>query len=149
MMFFSKIRSFLYKSYTKVYPWYLRKFYGMTIGEDTIISRRANLDWNVNPKGIHIGNHTLVTGVTILTHDACRGIKADVFIGDNCFIGGGVILPGVHIGNNCIVGIGSIVTKDIPDNSMVAGNPARIIRTGIKTGRHGTLIKESDEHLDI
>lgn len=53
-----------------------------------------------------------------------------VTIGDDCWIGGGaIILPGVTIGNNCIVGAGSVVTKDIPDNSVYAGNPAKPIKT--------------------
>lgn len=141
-MLLSKLRLFLYKKYIKVFPWYCRTFFGMTIGEGTIISRRSNLDWNVNPKGIHIGSYTMIAGTTILTHDMCRSLKADTYIGDNCFISGGVILPGVHIGNNCIVGIGSVVTKDVPDNCMVAGNPAKIIRENIKVGRYGVLLKE-------
>lgn len=50
-------------------------------------------------------------------------------IGDNCWLGAGVIvLPGVTIGNNVIVGAGAVVTKDVPDNVVVVGNPARIIR---------------------
>lgn len=40
-----------------------------------------------------------------------------------------MILPGRHIGDNCIIGAGSVVTKDIPDNSVVVGNPARIVKT--------------------
>jgi maltose O-acetyltransferase len=49
-----------------------------------------------------------------------------VKIGDNVFIGAGsIILPNVKIGNNVIIGAGSIVTKDVPDNSLVAGNPAK------------------------
>ena len=145
-MIISRLRIFLYHQYVKILPWYLRKFYGMTIGEGTIISRRSNLDRNVNPKGIHIGKNTMIVGATILTHDFCRSLKADTYIGDNCFIAGGVILPGVHIGNNVIVGTRSVVTKDVPDNCIVAGNPARIIRRGIKTGRYGVLIKEDCEH---
>ena len=143
-MIISTLRTKLYRFYTKLYPWYLRSFYGMTIGDDTIISRRANLDRNVYPEGIHIGNHTLVTGCTILTHDVCRSLKADTYIGDYCFIAGRIILPGVHIGNHVIIGAGSVVTKDVPDNCIAAGNPARIIRRNIKTGRHGVLIKDED-----
>ncbi|CAL8096037.1 unnamed protein product [Orchesella dallaii] len=50
-------------------------------------------------------------------------------IGDNCWIGGmSVVLPGVTIGNNVVVGAGSVVTKDVPDDCVVAGNPAKVIR---------------------
>ena len=52
-----------------------------------------------------------------------------ITIGDNVWIGGdSVILPGVHIGNNVVIGSGSVVTKDIPDNMIAAGNPCRVIR---------------------
>lgn len=48
-----------------------------------------------------------------------------VSIGNNCWLGAGVrVLPGVHIGNGCVIAAGSVVTKDIPDNSMAAGVPA-------------------------
>ena len=53
----------------------------------------------------------------------------DVTIGNNCWIGGNsVICPGVHIGNNVVIGAGSVVTMDIPDWSVAAGNPCRVIR---------------------
>ena len=53
----------------------------------------------------------------------------EVIIGDNCWIGGNsVICPGVHIGNNVVIGAGSVVTKDIPDWSIAAGNPCKVIR---------------------
>lgn len=52
-----------------------------------------------------------------------------VTIGDNVWIGGNtVILPGVHIGSNTVIGAGSVVTKDIPDWVIAAGNPCRVIR---------------------
>lgn len=52
-----------------------------------------------------------------------------VTIGDNCWIGGrSVINPGVKIGNNVVVASGAVVTKDVPDNVVVGGNPARIIK---------------------
>ncbi len=53
-----------------------------------------------------------------------------VTIGDNVWIGGNAcIMPGVTIGNNVVIGAGSVVTKDIPDNVIAAGNPCKIIRT--------------------
>lgn len=52
-----------------------------------------------------------------------------VTIGDNVWIGGNtVICPGVHIGNNVVIGAGSVVTKDIPDMVIAAGNPCKVIR---------------------
>lgn len=52
-----------------------------------------------------------------------------ITIGDNVWIGGNVvILPGVHIGDNVVIGAGSVVTKDIPDNMLAAGNPCKVIR---------------------
>lgn len=52
-----------------------------------------------------------------------------VTIGDNVWVGGNtVICPGVHIGNNAVIGAGSVVTRDIPDNVVAAGNPCRVIR---------------------
>lgn len=51
-------------------------------------------------------------------------------IGHNCWVGAGaIILPGVTIGDNVVVGAGAVVTKDVPSNVVVAGNPARVIRT--------------------
>ncbi|ABX43523.1 sugar O-acetyltransferase [Lachnoclostridium phytofermentans] len=52
-----------------------------------------------------------------------------VSIGDNVWVGGNVVInPDVHIGNNVVIGSGSVVTKDIPDNSIAVGNPCRVIR---------------------
>lgn len=79
-------------------------------------------------------NVTLAPRVHILAHDASTFMflgktrAANVMIGNNVFIGAGsIILPGVHIGNRVIIGAGSIVTKNIPDNSVAAGNPAKVI----------------------
>ncbi len=53
-----------------------------------------------------------------------------VTIGDNVWIGGNVVIcPGVTIGSNCVIGAGSVVTRDIPEWSVAAGNPCRVIRT--------------------
>lgn len=53
-----------------------------------------------------------------------------VLIKKNAWIGArAIIMPGVTIGENAVVGSGSVVTKDVPDNTIVVGNPARILRT--------------------
>lgn len=119
---------------------YLRKK-GMRIGERcTIYSPKNSLIDESRPWMIEIGDDVKITrGVIILTHgfdwSVLKGVYGEVLgscgkvtIGNNVFIGmNSVILKGVTIGNNVIVGAGSLVNKDIPDNCVVAGNPARVI----------------------
>lgn len=84
---------------------------------------------------ISIGdNVTIAPRVHILAHDASTKYFLDytrigqVKIGNNVFIGAeSIILPNVTIGNNVIIGAGSVITKDIPDNSVYAGNPGKFI----------------------
>lgn len=86
---------------------------------------------------ITIGDNVILAPrVHILSHDASTKVflnytrVANTRIGDNVFIGAGtIVLPGVTIGNNVIIGAGSVVTRDIPDRSVAAGNPARIIKS--------------------
>lgn len=81
-------------------------------------------------------NVTLASGCRVLTHDGSTkkilgySKVGRVDMGSDIFIGAdSIILPNVKIGNKVIVGAGSVVTKDIPDNSVAAGNPARVIGT--------------------
>jgi acetyltransferase-like isoleucine patch superfamily enzyme len=55
--------------------------------------------------------------------------KRDVNVGNNCWIGYGVcVLRGVTVGDNCVLGTSAVVTNDVPDNAVVGGIPARVIR---------------------
>jgi acetyltransferase-like isoleucine patch superfamily enzyme len=118
---------------------YLRRL-GMDIHPDTQISLKAHLD-KTNPSGIHIGQGSLVAfGAVVLSHDLARVLHTDTYIGKNCFIGAhSIILPGIRIGDGSIVATGSVVTKDVDPNSIVAGNPAGVVRTGIRTLKWGML----------
>lgn len=88
---------------------------------------------------VDIGNHcTITNGVQFITHDGGTWVFTDempdlqkfgtIKICDNCFIGlNSVILPNVIIGPNSIVGACSVVTKNVPNDTVVAGNPARVV----------------------
>lgn len=119
---------------------YYRKVWKMNIGNGARLSMKCNLD-KTNPKGIFVGKETYIAfGAVVLSHDFVRNMHVDTVIGERCFIGAhSLIMPGVHIGDNSIVGAGSVVTKSVPANVIVAGNPARVIKQGIKTTRFGKL----------
>lgn len=119
----------------------LTKLYGMDISTNARISVGAKLD-KTYPKGIHIGEESYIaSGAIVFSHDYTRALHQDTYIGRRCFIGANaIIMCGVRLGDEVIVGAGSIVTKDIPSNTVVAGNPARIIRRNIKTQKYGQLV---------
>jgi acetyltransferase-like isoleucine patch superfamily enzyme len=114
---------------------YLRK-QGMKIGEHCLINTVA---FSTEPYLIEIGDHVAVAnGTEIITHDGAIWCfrdelnHADVFgkikIGNNVFIGNNcTILPNTVIGNNSIIGAGSVVRGKFPDNSVIFGNPAKVV----------------------
>ncbi len=120
--------------------WWFNRFWGMDIHPTAKISLQAKLD-KTYPPGVHIGEYSVVTfGAAILTHDMVRRLRTDTVIGRNCFIGAhSIIMPGVTIGDNSIVAAGAVVTRDVPPATIVAGNPAKIVREGIRTQRYGML----------
>ncbi|KAG5646093.1 hypothetical protein DXG03_004332 [Asterophora parasitica] len=98
--------------------------------------------YNHPPFFLTIGNRTMLgPRVSIMTPmhpispEERNGLQGrewaePITIGDDCWIGGAaVILPGVTIGNGVTVGAGAVVTKDVPDRSVVVGNPAKVIKT--------------------
>ena len=144
------IRSFFAKRIQSLRIFFYR-LKGYDIHTSVILERHLHLD-RLYPKGVHIGENCLIaSGVTILSHDHCKRVNnqpllLDTYIGKKCFIAvGATILPGVEIGDEVIVGAGSVVTKSIPSNVIVAGNPARIIRENIKMNEKAELINWSVE----
>ncbi len=109
---------------------------GMKVGRDCQIMEACSFDPS-HSWLIEIGDRvTIAPRVQVLAHDASTKRElgytriARVSIGNDVFIGmGSILLPGVHIGDKVIIGAGSVVTKDIPGNSVAAGNPCRVIET--------------------
>lgn len=127
---------------------WLIRVWRMDIHPTARFSLTAKFD-RTHPSGVHIGAESYVGfGAVILAHDFTRELRCDTVIGRRCFIGArAIILPGVTIGDGSIVGAGAVVTGDVPTSSLVAGNPARIIRTGLIVGPYGQM-KPSSEQID-
>jgi acetyltransferase-like isoleucine patch superfamily enzyme len=113
---------------------YYRK-QGAQIGEECYLGIRK---FPSEPYLVKIGNKVLIAdGTTLITHTSGWNFRdripdlhwfGKIEIGDNCYIGAGVIiLPNVTIGENCLISAGAVVTKDMPPNSVVAGVPAKVI----------------------
>lgn len=127
----------------KKYFFYKRN---INVGKNTrILTKMKN--FGSEPFLVEIGDNCIITpGVCFITHDASidialrykninRKVGSDkyelmdrIHIFDNCILGlNSIIMPGVSIGPNSIVGAGAVVTKDVPEGVIVAGNPAKII----------------------
>lgn len=101
----------------------------------------GDVNWSTEPWIITLGNNVHITGGTkFITHDGGTllyrnkipdlEITKPITVGNDVYIGNNVIiLPGVTIGNNVVIGAGAVVSKDIPDNSVAVGVPARVIKT--------------------
>lgn len=137
-----KIKVALFRLYNRWTAFYLRNVRGVDIGKGCHINRKAKLD-GVNPKGIHIGDFSRVSqNALILTHDSYRdGAYKNTYLGHHVNVGyGAVINPGLIIGNHVIIGANAVVTKNVPDGCIVAGNPAKIIKVNIKLHDEGFML---------
>lgn len=127
---------------------------GATVGENC---RFYSLGFFSEPYLVEIGNDVIISGrVCLLTHDGgvylakdriqnVRGHYGRIKIGNNCFLGmAAIILPNVEIGDNCIIGAGAVVTQSFPDNSVIMGNPAKVI---FKTEMYLKMKKHSKQTL--
>lgn len=105
-----------------------------SVKDGTIIHTGAIFTVNV-----HIGKGCLINKHAVIGHDVNIGeytvispnvsVGGDVDIGPNCYLGSGAIIRnGIKIGENSIVGMGSVVLKDVEPNSVIAGNPAKLLR---------------------
>lgn len=103
------------------------------IGQGTLVGARVVCEVRVT-----VGSFSILNTGCILTHDCSIGdychvapgavLLGGVKVGDNCLLGANcTILPGVTIGRNVTVGAGCIVTRDVPDNVVVRGEPGRIV----------------------
>ena len=136
---------------------YARKI-GVSVGQNCRFISAP--DFGSEPFLIEVGNHVTVSSeVAMITHDGGTWCVRDeeeykgifkyvkIIIKDNCFIGmRSIIMPGVTIGANSIVAAGAIVTKDVPENSVVAGVPARVIKS---TTEYANDIMASMPHYDF
>lgn len=114
---------------------FLRK-QGMKIGNNCHFN---TMSFSTEPYLIELGNNVAISaGCDLVTHDGAIRIfrdkmgNADIFgkiiIGNNVFIGiNCTILPNTVIGNNCIIGAGSVVRGKFPDDSVIIGNPAKVV----------------------
>lgn len=166
MKYSTKIRMYLISNADKRTKLIVKKNLFKKVGKNFFFQPRIIPD---EPKLISFGdNVTVASNVTFVTHDVIDKVLnkmdynftfyyncAPIQIGNNVFIGcNATILSNIKIGNNVIIAAGSVVTKDIPSNSVVGGNPAKVISSfeeyvnNRKITNENGLYPNSDQVID-
>ncbi|OMJ17856.1 putative acetyltransferase [Smittium culicis] len=121
---------------------YLEKYAYFDYGINTHVGKNFYMNAGcviLDPGRVDIGNdvmfgpnvqiYTVTHPLEYVKRNTRQHIARSIKIGDNVWIGGGsIILPGITIGNNSVIAAGSVVTKDVPENVVVAGNPAKFMK---------------------
>lgn len=140
--------------FRRISPVKYAKWVGVNLGENCHFY--GPISWGSEPWIIKIGNNVHITGgCKFIAHDGGTLIFRDqipdleitkpITVGNNVYIGeDSLILPGVIIGNNVVIGARSVVTKQIPDNSVAVGVPCKVIKS---TGEYLEKIKIESLHL--
>lgn len=135
------IRSIKYRFYWKRRPVAYANMIGVNMKDPSTVKIYGNIEWSTEPWLISLGKNVHITnGVKFETHDGGTlifrqyvpdlEITKPITVGDDVYFGNNVlIMPGVKIGSKVVVGAGAIITKDVPDNSVVVGVPAKVIKT--------------------
>ena len=144
-MILKRIRERLRIVAIEMRKWFYIHLYGVHIDSTASISFGAKIDRSPD---LYINAESFIaSGAIVLAHDYSRKMARKTIIGKRCFVSvNAIILPGVTIGDNSVVGAGAVVTHDVPPNTMVAGNPAKIIKENIKTGKYGQIIIDDNNN---
>ena len=137
----SKFYVIFYAIYGKLYPVKYAKHLGVEMKGKVFLYCSSFSMFSTEPWLITLGDNVHITnGVKFINHDGGTlilrkfvpdlEITKPITVGNDVYIGiNTIIMPGVNIGNNVIIGAGSIVTRDIPDNSVAVGVPAKRIKS--------------------
>ncbi len=154
---FKKIFSVPFKKlYAQLYPVDYARGLGVVMDGDVTIYGSSYYMFSSEPYLVSLSNNVFISvGVEFVCHDGSTlpfrkdypklELAGEINVGENVFIGkGATILHGVTIGSNSIIGACSVVTKDVPDNTIVGGIPAKFIKS-----TDDFLVKANEKSLEI